>query len=86
MVEQLAFNQRVAGSSPARLILILLVSAAAKVAFSFVYSSVYRYNQTSTAQVIKTTEKPMKISDKASAVAYKVAKRVYQGLRRRMAP
>ena len=48
MVEQLAFNQRVAGSSPARLTLNLILRAAEMVALSFVYSFIYRYNRTST--------------------------------------
>ena len=45
MVEQLAFNQRVAGSSPARLILNLILRATKLVAFSFVYSFIYTLNQ-----------------------------------------
>ena len=45
MVEQLAFNQRVAGSSPARLTLNLTFRATELVAFSFVYSFIYSYNQ-----------------------------------------
>lgn len=43
VVEQLAFNQRVAGSSPARLTLNLTFRATEMVAFSFVYSFIYRF-------------------------------------------
>ena len=41
VVEQLAFNQRVAGSSPARLTLIVPITATEMVAFSFVYTFIY---------------------------------------------
>jgi hypothetical protein len=41
VVEQLAFNQRVAGSSPARLTLIVPITATGMVAFSFVYTFIY---------------------------------------------
>jgi hypothetical protein len=44
VVEQLAFNQRVGGSSPPRLTLNLTFRATEMVAFSFVYSFIYRFN------------------------------------------
>ena len=57
VVEQLAFNQRVGGSSPPRLTFNRTFRATELVAFSFVYSFIYRCNRTSADQANKQTTK-----------------------------